>query len=283
MHPSELPQFNFLLGDIVYSFGESQYYFDQFYEPYRDYQAPILAVAGNHDGMVSPLGHEKSLQSFVRNFCSDCFQITPDAGHLSRTAQIQPGVFFTFEAPFVRIIALYSNTLEDPGVIADDLIGDSQLTFLRAALERVKQEGFAGALLFAGKLFDAFIAPLVGNASDRAVTRFGRRRPFLLAGAVLCPAGLLLVFHPPVVSLPMLFAALVVISLGYSCFNIPYLAMTAEMTHSPTERTSLMSWRIAFVGEASIWFVPIHAAGSRRRLASSRSDDEGDALRASCG
>ena len=31
--PGEVPQFNFLLGDIVYSFGELQYYYDQFYEP----------------------------------------------------------------------------------------------------------------------------------------------------------------------------------------------------------------------------------------------------------
>ena len=31
------------------------------------------------------------------------------------TAQIQPGVFFTFDAPFVRILVFYSNTLEDPG------------------------------------------------------------------------------------------------------------------------------------------------------------------------
>ncbi len=146
---AEVPQFNFLLGDIVYSFGESQYYYDQFYDPYRDYHAPILAVAGNHDGMVSPLAHEKSLQSFLRNFCADCFQVTPDAGHLSRTAQIQPGVFFTFEAPFVRIIALYSNALEDPGVISDSFTGDSQIKFLRAALQRVKKEGYAGALLFA--------------------------------------------------------------------------------------------------------------------------------------
>jgi hypothetical protein len=148
-HPSELPQFNLLLGDIVYSFGESQYYYDQFYEPYRDYQAPILAVAGNHDGMISPLGHEKSLQAYLRNFCSQGFQVTLDAGHLSRTAQIQPGVFFTLEAPFLRILALYSNTLEDPGVIADDHIGSSQLDFLRTALKRVKSENFAGALLFA--------------------------------------------------------------------------------------------------------------------------------------
>ena len=60
--------------------------------------------------------------------------VTPEAGGLSRTAQIQPGVFFTFEAPFVRILALYSNTLEDPGVIADGIIGNSQLDYLKAAL-----------------------------------------------------------------------------------------------------------------------------------------------------
>ncbi|WP_266180382.1 metallophosphoesterase family protein [Dyella humicola] len=144
----EIPQFNFLLGDIVYSFGEVTYYYDQFYEPYRDYPAPILAVAGNHDGMVSPLAHAKSLEAFQRNFCAEAFAVTPEAGGLSRTAQIQPGVFFTFEAPFVRIIALYSNTLEDPGVIADANVGNSQLAFVEAALKRVKAEKYKGALLF---------------------------------------------------------------------------------------------------------------------------------------
>jgi hypothetical protein len=148
-NPKELPQFNLLLGDIVYSFGEAQFYYDQFYDPYRDYAAPILAVAGNHDGMVSPLAHAASLEAFERNFCADSFVITPDAGGLSRTAQIQPGVFFTFAAPFVRILALYSNTLEDPGVIADADIGESQLTFIKAALERVKSDNFKGALLMA--------------------------------------------------------------------------------------------------------------------------------------
>jgi hypothetical protein len=145
----EIPHFHFLLGDIVYSFGEPQYYYDQFYEPYRDYPAPILAAAGNHDGMVSPLAGARSLEAYLRNFCSETFVVTPEAGGLSRTAQIQPGVFFTFEAPFVRILALYSNTLEDPGVIADDTIGQSQLDFLRSALTRVKSQGFKGALLIA--------------------------------------------------------------------------------------------------------------------------------------
>jgi hypothetical protein len=148
----EIPQFCLLLGDIVYSFGEPQYYYDQFYEPYRNYHAPVLAAAGNHDGMVSPLAHATSLDAYLRNFCADPaagFIVTAEAGGLSRTAQIQPGVFFTFEAPFVRILVLYSNMLEDPGVIANDEIGESQLNFLRVALQRVKSDSFTGALLFA--------------------------------------------------------------------------------------------------------------------------------------
>jgi hypothetical protein len=143
----EVPQFCLLLGDIVYSFGESQYYYDQFYEPYRNYPAPILAVAGNHDGMVSPESHVASLDAYLRNFCNTDFVITPEAGGLSRTAQIQPGVFFTLEAPFVRVLAIYSNTLEDPGVISDPNTGDSQLKYLRAALMRIKKEKFKGAVL----------------------------------------------------------------------------------------------------------------------------------------
>jgi hypothetical protein len=148
----EVPQFALLLGDIVYSFGEPEFYYDQFYEPYRNYHAPVLAAAGNHDGMISPLAHATSLEAYLRNFCADAgggFTVTPEAGGLSRTAQIQPGVFFTFDAPFVRILVFYSNTLEDPGVIANDTIGHGQIDFLRAALQRVKRESYTGALLFA--------------------------------------------------------------------------------------------------------------------------------------
>ena len=143
------PHFFFHLGDVIYNFGERQYYYDQFYEPYRDYPAPILAIAGNHDGMVAPGVTTPSLEAFLDNFCATDFEVRPEAGGLSRTAQIQPGVFFTFEAPFLRVIALYSNTLEDPGVIASPEIGDSQLTFLEAALKRVKTENYDGALIFA--------------------------------------------------------------------------------------------------------------------------------------
>src|SRR6185312_8584320 len=46
------PSFFFHLGDVVYYYGEAQYYYDQFYDPFRAYDRPIFAVPGNHDGAV---------------------------------------------------------------------------------------------------------------------------------------------------------------------------------------------------------------------------------------
>jgi hypothetical protein len=46
--------FLYHLGDIIYNFGEARYYYDQFYEPFRNYPAPILAIPGNHDSFVVP-------------------------------------------------------------------------------------------------------------------------------------------------------------------------------------------------------------------------------------
>jgi len=147
--PKERPTFFFHLGDMIYSFGEAQYYYDQFYEPYRDYPAPILAIAGNHDGMVAPGSNATALAAYLENFCAPQFEVVKEAGGLSRTAQIQPGVFFTLDAPFLRIMALYSNAMEDPGVISNADIGRSQLDYLKAALGRVKSDGFKGAVIIA--------------------------------------------------------------------------------------------------------------------------------------
>ncbi|WP_167073386.1 MFS transporter [Sphingomonas vulcanisoli] len=110
------------------------------------------------------------------------------------------------------------------------------------------EPALAGTILFGAKLFDAVLAPIVGTWSDRTNSRWGRRRPFLLAGGILCAAGLFCVFNTPTANPLVLLASLMLISLGYSFFNIPYMAMPAEMTDSPIERTSIMSWRIAFVG-----------------------------------
>ena len=68
------PSFFFHLGDVVYNFGEAQYYYDQFYEPYREYDRPIFAIPGNHDGMAygssSSAPQVPTLAAFLANFCS---------------------------------------------------------------------------------------------------------------------------------------------------------------------------------------------------------------------
>src|ERR1700761_4753368 len=89
--PTQVPSFLFHLGDVVYNFGESKYYYDQFYEPYRNYPRPILAIAGNHDGMVEPGSTAASLAAFRANFCAESAVPSADAGGLERKTMIQPG------------------------------------------------------------------------------------------------------------------------------------------------------------------------------------------------
>jgi Calcineurin-like phosphoesterase len=142
------PAFLFHLGDVVYSFGEGQYYYDQFYEPFRAYDRPIFAVGGNHDGAVygpnvdAPVA--PTLQAFLRNFCASAPGPSPDAPGVARTTMTQPGVYFTLDAPCVSIIGLYSNVLEHPGVISSQNghfpLPDDQLTFLANELTRLKPE-----------------------------------------------------------------------------------------------------------------------------------------------
>jgi hypothetical protein len=152
----ERAAFFYHLGDVVYDFGESAFYYDQFYEPFRNYMAPVFAIAGNHDSFIVPgtAKEDEPLVIFSRNFCAESPQITAEARSLHRTAVTQPGVYFTLDAPFVRIIGLFSNALEDPGVISSQNghwanVPDYQLDFLRAQLERIKQEQYKGAVVLA--------------------------------------------------------------------------------------------------------------------------------------
>jgi hypothetical protein len=130
------------LGDVVYYFGQEQYYFEQFYDPYRDYNAPIFAIPGNHDGAVYTGETGKSLDAFVGNFCTSQPTSSPDSQGAVRTTMDQPGVYFTLNAPFVKFIGLYSNTSEGgtEGVIANSKVGNAQLTFLKQQLAAAKAE-----------------------------------------------------------------------------------------------------------------------------------------------
>jgi hypothetical protein len=141
------------LGDVIYNFGEAQYYYDQFYEPYREYDRPIFAIPGNHDGMVFGQGSSApqvpTLDAFLTNFCAATPGPSPDAGAIVRSVMTQPAVYFTLDAPFVSIIGLYSNVMDSGGGIISSQGGkfplvNDQLDFLKAELTRLKPDRQAG-------------------------------------------------------------------------------------------------------------------------------------------
>jgi hypothetical protein len=147
------PAFFFHLGDVIYNFGEAQYYYDQFYEPYRAYDRPIFAIPGNHDGMVFGQGSSApqvpSLDAFLINFCAASPGPSPDAGAMVRSVMTQPAVYFTLDAPFVSVIGLYSNVMDTGGGIISSQGGhfplvNDQLDFLVEELGRLKPERTAG-------------------------------------------------------------------------------------------------------------------------------------------
>ncbi len=145
---ADAPTFFFHLGDVIYQFGEAEYYYDQFYEPFRGYDRPIFAIPGNHDGAVTYTNggatpDTPSLQAFMANFCTSAPGRPQDGGDLARTTMTQPGVYFTLEAPFVSIIGVYTNVLDGPGVLTDQngayptLTGDRQYAWLVSELRRL--------------------------------------------------------------------------------------------------------------------------------------------------
>ncbi|MEA3344880.1 MAG: glycoside-pentoside-hexuronide (GPH):cation symporter [Chloroflexota bacterium] len=108
----------------------------------------------------------------------------------------------------------------------------------------------AGLSLLIGKIWDSVNDPLVGTLTDRTRTRWGRRRPYLLFGAV--PFGVtfaLLWIVPPIQNqllLCLYFALMYILfDTAHTFVSCPYIALTPELTLDHDERTSLVTYRVA--------------------------------------
>lgn len=116
--------------------------------------------------------------------------------------------------------------------------------------------GLAGSILMIGKVWDAVNDPIVGTLSDRTQSRWGRRHPWMIFGAI--PFGLFffLQWLVPRFSADTttnqwgLFWYYVIVAIlfntCYTAVNLPYTALTPELTQDYNERTSLNSFRFAF-------------------------------------
>lgn len=135
----------------------------------------------------------------------------------------------------------------------------------------------AGVCILIGRVWDFINDPIVGYLSDRTRSRFGRRRPYLLFGAI--PFGIsfaLMWWIPPIQSE---LGLVLYYSLAYFVFDtmvtiifIPYVALTPELSDQYDDRTSLTSYRMVFslIGSMLAFVLPLRIIGEINTTAADR-------------
>lgn len=107
----------------------------------------------------------------------------------------------------------------------------------------------AGLIVFAPKAWDFVLNPIAGRISDRSKNPNGRRRPFIIRAGVLLAVVFIVLFfgptHPPVMAGSWVLLLSLVGATVYAFYQVPFLAMSAEITNDYAERTRLTTWRVA--------------------------------------
>lgn len=152
------------------------------------------------------------------------------------------------EAPLPRSkIAMWATGAFGVSVLMN---GISALSLFYFTVVLKLDPALAGLLIFIARVYDAVTDPLSGWLSDRSKSRLGRRRPFLLAGAFVSAVSFAVLFNSPfqgseTATIVYVLAALLLYTTGYSLFNVPYMAMPAEMTRSYHDRSVIHGYRVA--------------------------------------
>jgi Na+/melibiose symporter-like transporter len=117
----------------------------------------------------------------------------------------------------------------------------------------------AGLIVTLAKIWDVIIDPLIGAASDRQLARTGSRRGFMITGAVTLPLFFALTFAVPPTWGPVTGAICVLLAFlatatAFSLFQVPYVALPAELTAGYDERTRLLGWRVVVLTASILLF-----------------------------
>ena len=134
-----------------------------------------------------------------------------------------------------------------------------------------------GTAVLVSKLWDAITAPVMGVISDNTRTRFGRRRPYSLAGIGLVFVSFALMWAPVTFSrqwadFAWYLAAYILFSTVYTMVWVPYNSIAAELTPDYDERTRLSLYRMIFSNLSGIIAAiaprePLREHALRRRCA----------------
>ena len=139
--------------------------------------------------------------------------------------------------------------LADMGVVVFVIVKQLLLSFLTNYLN--VPVGIAGLLTTSVLIFDIITDPIVGYLSDRTNSRWGRRVPWMVIGAVILSGGIIGLFGVPqsfsiVGTIIWVGSFFALATVGFTMVAIPYGATAGEMTQDPKERSSMMAFRMAF-------------------------------------
>jgi glycoside/pentoside/hexuronide:cation symporter, GPH family len=107
----------------------------------------------------------------------------------------------------------------------------------------------AGSALLIGKIWDAINDPLFGWLSDRTTSRFGKRRAYMILGAAPLAIAIMLLWYvprglPDVGIFAWIAGTFILFDTMWTLTNVPYYALTAELTDDYDERSSLTAFRM---------------------------------------
>lgn len=109
-----------------------------------------------------------------------------------------------------------------------------------------------GAIIFGARLWDAVSDPLAGYLSDRTRSRFGRRRVWMVGGAIPVAATYVMLWSPPASLDPgelilWITVAMLAWETASTAVLVPYGALGLELTDDYHDRTRLFGWRQALL------------------------------------
>ncbi|KAB2346877.1 MFS transporter [Actinomadura rudentiformis] len=106
----------------------------------------------------------------------------------------------------------------------------------------------AAVVLVLPKAWDVVLNPVVGAASDREAVRTGHRTRLLLVGALALPVLFAAMFavpgDSPSVAAAWAGLAFLLAASAFACFQVPYVALPAEISPEPDQRGRAMAWRV---------------------------------------
>ncbi|NNM62489.1 MAG: MFS transporter [Steroidobacteraceae bacterium] len=117
-----------------------------------------------------------------------------------------------------------------------------------------------GAVSFFARTFDAAADPLVGYLSDRLPTRWGKRKPWILAGSLVCAAAIVFLFSPPRTATIVYYTlACFAFYVGYALFDVPNKAWGSELSRRYLERSRIATYLTvaSVLGALGFWLALI--------------------------